>query len=147
MTDERRTRRRRRHPAAAGRILAAGVSASVTIGLSGVIAQAARQADEAAGKADVLQPTATSLQPRPIIVQLVPLPATPGLAGASQSVPPSTLAGSQPGVTALRQATVARVSRTTTPAAVVAARPVRTSPPPPPTTRPAPVTTSSGSKP
>jgi len=141
MTEQRKPRRRRSHPAAAGRILAAGISASVTIGLSGVIAQAAREADAAAGKADTLQPPPTSL-PRPIIVQLVPQPVSPGLVAPSQSAPPTTLAGSRPQVTA---STGPRVSRTTTRATVVAL-PVRSSASPP-TTRPAPVTTSSGSKP
>jgi len=142
MTEQRKPRRRRSHPAAAGRILAAGISASVTIGLSGVIAQAAREADAAAGKPDALQPPQTSLPPRPIIVQLVPQPVSPGLVAPSQSAPPTTLAGSRPQVTA---STGPRVSRATTRATVVAL-PVRSSASPS-TTRPAPVTTSSGSKP
>lgn len=145
MTEERKPRRRRRHPAAASRILAAGISASVTIGLSGVIAQAAREADAAAGKADALQPPATSAPPRPTIVQVFPQPAGPGLVAPSQPVPPTTLAGSRPRATAFTGTGVARVSRTTTRATVVAL-PARTSASPP-TTRPVPVTTSSGSKP
>jgi hypothetical protein len=142
MTEQRKPRPRRRHPAAAGRILAAGISASVTIGLSGVIAQAAREADAATGKRDALQPPAPVQQQRPVIVQLVPQPASPGLVAPSQSLPPTTLAAPRPQATA---STRAQVSRTTTRPTVVAL-PVRTSASPP-TTRPAPVTTSSGSKP